>query len=83
MSEDKYVNLKRNRRTKIKLNKKHEIYKQTYYYSKNLEKKNMPKSYNPTKFFTFPLKDRIQEIFDVKSYQTEINKKRQITRLYS
>jgi len=82
MSEDKYVNLKRNGRTKIKLNKKHEIYKQTYYYSKNL-KKSCQKVTIPQNFFTFPLKDRIQEIFDVKSYQTEINKKRQITRFYS
>ena len=39
MDEDKYVNLKRNGRTKINLNKKHEIYKQTYYYySKNRKK---------------------------------------------
>ena len=39
MSEDKHVNLKKNGRTKIKLNKKHEIYKQTYYYyTKNRKK---------------------------------------------
>ena len=39
MSEDKHVDLKKNGRTKIKLNKKHEIYKQTYYYyTKNREK---------------------------------------------
>lgn len=36
MIEDNSINLKKNGRTKIKLNKKHEIYKQTYYYySKN------------------------------------------------
>ena len=43
--EDKYVNLKRNGRTKIKLNKKYEIYKQTYYYySKN--RKKIPNNYD-------------------------------------
>ena len=36
MIEDNSINLKKNGRTKIKLNKKHELYKQTYYYySKN------------------------------------------------
>lgn len=35
MIGDDSINLKKNGRTKIKLNKKHEIYKQTcYYYSK-------------------------------------------------
>ena len=34
--DDNSINLKKNGRTKIKLNKKYEIYKQTYYYySKN------------------------------------------------
>ena len=37
--EDDSCNLVKNGRTKIKLNKKHEIYKQTYYYySKNRKK---------------------------------------------
>lgn len=36
MMDDNSINLKKNGRTKIKLNKKYEIYKQTYYYySKN------------------------------------------------
>lgn len=36
MMDDNAINLKKNGRTKIKLNKKYEIYKQTYYYySKN------------------------------------------------
>ena len=39
LMDDDSIDLKRNGRTKIKLNKKHEIYKQTYYYySKNRKK---------------------------------------------